>query len=98
MILTEGTYYIADDCKAYYRNRALTVFKMTKEQLEKARIRRCRDCKHQKVGKLCMRSQRWETPYCELKPKIIEGEAKYFYNAPDTRAACEKFEEKEEQR
>lgn len=96
MTLTEGTYNIADDCRAKYKDRTLIVYKMTKKQIEQSKIKRCRDCVHQKTGKLCMRNQWWESTYCELKPKTISGVSNFFYNAPDNRPACESFKEKAE--
>lgn len=92
MILQEGIYEIPDNCTALYRKRKVIV----KQKWQRPEVLTCRLCKHQKLGRKCMRQQFWDSFYCELSPKTIGGENKYFYNANSSKRACEKFERKEE--
>lgn len=93
MKLEEGIYEIPDDCTAVYSKRKVIVKKML--DADKLNVMRCGDCIHQKWGRLTMRNQWWDSPYCEKKPKIIEGKGGYFYNANSSKKACEMFEKKE---
>ncbi len=92
MKLEEGIYEIPDDCTAVYSKRKVIVKKML--DADKPKFFHCADCIHQKWGKLTMRNQFWDSPYCEKMPKFIEGKGGYFYNAYSSKKACEMFEKK----
>ena len=92
MKLEEGIYEIPDDCTALYSKRKVIVKKKTRQNNA---VLRCEHCIHQKWGRLTMKNQWWESPYCEKKPKTIRGKEGYFYNACSSNKACEMFEPKE---
>ena len=92
MILQEGIYEIPDNCTAVYSKRKVIV----KQKTQRPEKSVCRLCIHQKLGRKCMRNQWWDSYYCEVSPKSIGGEEKYFYNACPSKRACEKFERKED--
>ena len=91
MTLLEGIYDIPDDCTVYIQKRKVII---QKKKLRGA-SQHCRDCIHQIMGRKTLLAQYYTSPYCELKPKVIHGRAGYFYNAQDTKKACEKFEPKQ---
>ena len=91
MKLQEGTYSIPDDCTVLYVDRKVVVQKKKRSQ----GLKHCKDCIHQKFGKLTIQNQWYASPYCELKPKIICGRGGYFYNANNNKVACEQFDPKE---
>ena len=93
MKLEEGIYEIPDDCTVLYQRRKVIVKKML--DADKPKVMHCADCVHQKWGRLTMRNQWWESPYCEKKLKTIGGTDGYFYNASSSKKACEMFEPKE---
>ena len=92
MKLEEGIYEIPDDCTAVYSKRKVIVKKML--DADKPKFFHCADCIHQKWGRLTMRNQWYDSPYCEKRPKFIEGKGGYFYNAYSSKKACEMFEKK----
>lgn len=94
--LNEGTYIVPDDCTALYYKRKVIVKKMKKAG--KSRIFRCHDCIHQRMGRKTRKNQLFESPYCELRPKVIHGEKGYNFSAPDGRVACYMFKKKEDRR
>ena len=96
MILIEGTYDIPDDCTVLYRERKVIVKKM--KLTERPRVYHCHDCIFQKIGRKARRVQIYESPYCELRPKILHGEGGFYYCAPDSRIACYMFKKKEEKK
>ena len=91
MLLKEGIYEIPDNCTVVYSKQKIIV-KLKKQSPE---ILTCKYCKHQKLGKKCMRQQWWDSFYCEVSPKVIGGVEGYFYSANSSKKACEKFERKE---
>lgn len=95
MTLTEGIYEIPASCTALYKDRKIIVKK--KKNLDKENVIRCRHCEHCKYGKMSMRNQFWDSDYCEMKPKTIYGENKYFYSTLPSRRAedCKNFKLKE---
>ena len=88
--LQEGTYSIPDDCTAVYVDRKVVV----KKKIVRPIKPHCSDCIHQKLGKKTMRNQWWDSYYCDAKPKIINGQEGYFYNAQSSKVACVKYEPK----
>ena len=94
MKLEAGIYEIPDDCTAVYSKRKVIVKK--KLDADKPRVFHCADCVHQKWGRLSMKNQWWDSPYCEVKPKTIGGKEDYFYNACSSNKACEMFKPKEQ--
>ena len=92
MILHEGIYEIPDNCTAVYSKRKVIV----KQKAQRPEKLVCRLCEHQKLGRKCMRNQWWDSYYCEVSPKSIGGEEKYFYNACPSKRACEKFERRKQ--
>ena len=95
MKLEAGIYEIPDDCTAVYSKRKVIVKRM--KDADKPKVLHCSDCIHQKWGKLTMRNQYWDSPYCECKPKTIHGKDGYYYNAGSYNKACEMFEPKTEE-
>ncbi len=93
MKLEEGIYEIPDNCTVLYQHRKVVVKKML--NADKPKVFHCSDCIHQKWGKLTMKNQFWDSPYCEKRPKIIYGKNGYYYNANSSKKACEMFEPKE---
>ena len=89
MKLEEGIYEIPDDCTAVYQHRKVIVKRM--KAIDKPKVNHCGDCLHQKWGKITMKNQFWDSPYCENKPKTIYGKEGYFYNASSFKKACEMF-------
>lgn len=96
MILTEGTYDIPDDCTVLYRERKVIVKKMKK--INGPKIFRCHDCLFQKIGRKARTNQLFESPYCELRPKVLHGESGYYHSAPDGRIACYMFKRKDDKK
>ncbi len=91
MKLEEGIYEIQEDCTVYVRQRKVIIQKMK----VRGACNHCKDCIHQIMGRKTMMNQFYNSPYCELKPKVIHGREGYFYNAQGTKKACEKFEPKQ---
>lgn len=92
MKLEEGVYSIPADCTVLYVDRQVVVQKKKRQQ----GLKHCGDCIHQLYGKKTIQNQWYASPYCELKPKIINGRGGYFYNANSNKTACEMFEQKEQ--
>ena len=90
--LEEGIYAIPDDCTVYYSGRKVRVQKM--KHAHSTAVNRCRDCIYQKLGKVTMSRQWWTSEFCMLKPKTISGREGFYYAAPNSRPACDKFEPK----
>ena len=88
--LQEWEYTIPEGMTAKIKDGKIII----KRKPESASVLRCRDCKHMKTGKKCMRNQFWISCYCEEKPKTIKGETKYFYAVNLSDKACVKFENK----
>lgn len=93
MKLEEGVYSIPADCTVYYCGRKVYVKKMKKRSDKK----HCSDCLHQKWGRKTLSNQFYDSPYCEVKPKIINGEEGYFYNAQSSKVACNDFKPREDE-
>ena len=89
MKLEEGIYEIPDDCTAVYQNRKVIIKKM--KAVDRPKVPHCGDCIHQKLGRKSLRNQYYDSPYCENKPKTIDGKLGYFYNASSYKKACEQF-------
>ena len=92
--ITEGVYSIPNDCTILYQERKVIVRKMKSNA--KPKYFRCHDCIHQKTGRKMLRKQWFDSEYCDMKPKTIDGQSGYFYSAPNSRIACYMFEKKEE--
>ena len=92
MKLEEGVYTIPAECTVYYCGRKVYVKKMKK--CSEGKRKHCCDCIHQRFGKKTTQNQRYDSAYCEVKPKIINGKAGYFYNAISSNPACDQFEQK----
>ena len=91
MELKEGIYDIPYNCTAIYTKRQVVV----KLKRPKPTVLTCRNCKHQQYGKKVKMGQYWNSFYCDVSPKTIGGVAGYYYNANNSKRACEKFEPKE---
>ena len=70
--------------------------KPKKRSIDTPILLKCRDCKHLKMGRMSLKNQWWDSLYCEMKPKTIAGETKYFYAEKPSTIACDKFEKTEE--
>lgn len=92
--ITEGVYSIPDDCTVIYQKRKVIVKKM--KTAAKPKYFYCSDCIHQKIGRKVLWRQWYDSEYCEMKPKTINGKSDYFYSASNNRMACYMFEKKEE--
>ena len=92
--ITEGIYSIPDDCTVLYQERKVIVKKKRTEN--KPKYFHCCDCVHQKIGKKSLRKQWYDSEYCEMKPKVVNGQQGYFYCAPNNRIACYMFKNKKE--
>ena len=90
MKLEEGVYSIPADCTVYYCGRKVYVKRMKK----RSECKHCRDCVHQKFGKKTIQNQWYDSAYCEIRPKTINGKTGYFYNAISSKLACDQFEQK----
>lgn len=55
----------------------------------------CRECIHQRPGRKSIQGQWWDSHYCEVKPKVINGKGGYFYAAGDGQMACPLFDPKD---
>ena len=94
MLLTEGEYKLPADLKAnVVHGDTVVVMKRSQREII-GYTKNCGHCIHQKCGRLSSRNQWWDSKYCELKPKSIHGELKYFYAANDGKAACDLFEKR----
>ena len=91
MELQEGTYDIPANCTVVYVKRQVIV-----KPMKEHTALHCRDCKHMKLGRKSMSHQWWDSFYCELSPKVINGVAGYYYSANPGKIACDKIEQKED--
>ena len=55
----------------------------------KPKVFHCSDCIHLKMGRRTLQNQWYDSPYCEMKPKIIAGKSGYFYATLPGKKACE---------
>jgi len=88
MELQEGEYKIPRELCAVLRGGDTVIVKKRTRYNQK---KYCRDCIHQKRGKVTLKDQWYESPYCELRRK---KDGIHFYSAHDTILACENFEQK----
>lgn len=93
MTLEEGVYQIPDCLRAVISKNTVKVFK--RKVKEPQEVRNCGKCIHQKLGRKTMLNQWYDSPYCEMKPKTINGKLDYFYSAHNTHPACGNFEKRE---
>lgn len=89
--LKEGIYALPPELKAQVIGGDKVIVEKRKGR-PKRNVLHCSDCVHRKVGRKVRLNQYWDSGYCEMKPKTIDGRLEYFYCAPENRLACDMFE------
>lgn len=100
VMLQEGEYTIADDCRAIVANGKVMVFKRKQRTLKETDFR-CRDCVHYHKGQTSINQASYNFGYiCDMKPKEIRNtkfiNQKLYYSALKYGKICENFERKED--